>query len=223
MKKILFILSVALLTVGCNDKEEFTPAKGATPINVSLTYDNASSFANNAMNRTLIYEQLGQQIKLSIVADDNDAKTFYLSAAVLDETKDTQLLDCEITEVDYAVNNIADINIASIPDDGAFQGQVLLPETTELQEKEEEDDPNVWEATEVKGYIVRYVAPEEGGKNIYFAVTVNSLSMTETVTETVIDSPYEEDDEPFDTIIEKTYSVTADISYKQFNSNGWLN
>ena len=223
MKKILFILSVALLTVGCNDKEEFPPAKGATPINVSLTYDNASSFASNAMNRTLIYEQYGQQIKLSIVADDNDAKTFYLSAAVLDETKDTQLLDCEITEVDYAVNNIADINIASIPDDGAFQGQVLLPETTELQEKEEEDDPNVWEATEVKGYIVRYVAPEEGGKSIYFAVTVNSLSMTETVTETVIDSPYEEDDEPFDTIIEKTYSVTADISYKQFNSNGWIN
>ena len=92
-----------------------------------------------------------------------------------------------------------------------------------MQEKEEEDDPNVWNATEVKGYIVRYAAPEEGGKSIYFAVTVNSLSMTETVTETVIDSPYEEDDEPFDTIIEKTYSVTADISYKQFNSNGWIN
>ena len=72
MKKILFILSVALLTVGCNDKEEFTPAKGATPINVSLTYDNASSFASNAMNRTLIYEQNGQQIKLSIVADEDD-------------------------------------------------------------------------------------------------------------------------------------------------------
>ena len=142
MKKILFILSVALLTVGCNDKEEFTPAKGATPINVSLTYDNASSFASNAMNRTLIYEQNGQQIKLSIVADEDDAQTFYLSAAVLDETKDTQLLDCEITEVDYAVNNIADINIASIPDDGAFQGQVLLPETTELQEAMAKHRPN---------------------------------------------------------------------------------
>lgn len=223
MKKILFILSVALLTVGCNDKEEFTPTKGATPINVSLTYDNANSFANNAMNRTLIYEQYGQQIKLSIVADDDDAQTFYLSAAVLDEEKDTQLLNCQITEVDYTVNSIADINTANVPDDGAFQGQVYLPETTELQEKTEEDDPNVWKATEAKGYIVRYVSPDEGGKSIYFAVVVNSTTMTETVTETVIDSPYEEDDEPFDTIVSKTYSVTANISYKAFDNNGWIN
>lgn len=223
MKKILFILSVALLTVGCNDKEEFTTAKGSMPVTVTLSYDNANSLSSNTLNRALIYEQNGAQIKLSILADDKDAKTFYLTAAIVDESGDTQLLDSQITEVENAVKSVADINITTLPDDGAFQGQVYLPDATELQEKKEADDPNVWKTPEAKGYIVRYVSPDEGGKNIYFAVTVNSVTMTETVTETVIDSPYEDDDEPFGTITEKTYSVTADISYKAFDQNGWIN
>lgn len=222
MKKILFILSVALLTVGCNDKEEFTPAKGSMPVTVTLSYDNANSLSSNTLNRALIYEQNGAQIKLSILADDKDAKTFYLTAAIVDESGDTQLLDSQITEVDNAVKSVADINITTLPDDGAFQGQVYLPDATELQEKKEADDPNVWKTTEAKGYIVRYVSPDEGGKNIYFAVTVNSVTMTETVTETEIESPYG-DDEPYATVVEKTYMVSAAISYKAFDQNGWIN
>lgn len=222
MKKILFILSVALLTVGCNDKEEFTTAKGSMPVTVTLSYDNANSLSSNTLNRALIYEQNGAQIKLSILADDKDAKTFYLTAAIVDESGDTQLLDSQITEVENAVKSVADINITTLPDDGAFQGQVYLPDATELQEKKEADDPNVWKTPEAKGYIVRYVSPEESGKNIYFAVTVDSVTLTETVTVTEIESPYG-DDEPYTTVEKKTYMVSAVISYKAFDQNGWIN
>lgn len=220
MKKILFALSLALLAVGCNDKDEFKPTKGSNPLNVSLTYDNAKTFSSNTLNRSLVYDVNGEQIKISVLADDKD--NFYISAAALDEKADTQLLDCQIAELVDEVSNVGQIDIASIPDDGAFVGQALLPEATELQDKKEEDDPNIWNAVETKGYIVRYVS-DDGNKELYFAVVVNTLAMTETVTETTVDIPFEGGESESVTFTEKTYSVTANISHKAFNRNGWIN
>ncbi len=220
MKKLLFILAAVVLAAGCSDKDEYSPAETSTPTFTSMTYSTALDVDRQTTNRKEIYHINGNYIKLSIEYIESD-DYYTLRAdkwtAAGDKASD-KILDCEIAQLEGEYASVTSVNLKNVIDNDEldFQPSAILPEA----EVQDEEKDNVWTSESHPAYVVRFVDPASG-LNIHFLVHVYMITKTKSVEEEVIPS-----DEPFgeDKVEEVTYySLKADLSYKAFNSHGWIN
>lgn len=213
-----------VIAAGCSDKDEYAAVETSTPLYTSMTYSTQLSVSRQTTNRKEVYRINGNFVKLSV--EWNETDDYYTLRAdkwadAGDKATD-KILDCQIAELEGEYANATDVNIAKVlkNDELNYQPSVVLPETDTEKAKENEDDPNAWISTSHPAYVVRYV--DEANKlYVYLIVRVDLVTKTESVVEEVIPK-----DEPFgeDTTVENLYySVRADVSYKAFNSHGWIN
>ena len=233
MKKLLFILAVVVLAVGCTDKPEYVPAGTDTPHSVTFTYDtalitSATTMFEQSLNRVDdIYRVNGQYVKFSMYLATDGIFYFTTSALIDADNKEINagyMLDCEVAKIDGDFSNPTQVNYKSLLDED-FTWQCDLPDATEEQAPEAEQPLNVTvykaAADARPAYVVRYKDQDE---NVLFGYvfTVQEIVLTETVTEEEIPSgkPY------VDPVVQEVanYSNAVTMLYKAFDKNGnWVN
>ena len=213
-----------VLAIGCSDKDEYAPAKVSTSLYTSMTYSTQLDVDRQTTNRKEVYRIQGNYIKLSV--EWNETDDYYTLRAdkwtdAGDKATD-KILDCKIAALDDEYANVADVNISKLLKDDDlldYQPSAILPETDIEKAKDADTDPNAWYASEHPAYVVRYV-DTANDLSVYMIVRVDLATKTEMIVEEVVPK-----DEPFgeDKVVENTYySLKVDVSYRAFNSHGWI-